>query len=526
MNGLGNRATQSESLNVKLLKIYIPYIVVSVCTIFGYTFLIWLFNDHFGLLNLKTDVINFWLPFLLPWFPVFYSLRRRIYMLDVAGKRDNGHFLYQFIFAVSIAIPTLIAQDYVSKALYNLVNIDLPSHVEIDTREKYFKFQEFDVDKSKCWSHANFRMTGKHNQNLNFYLFSVCPFYNTNNLVWYGIESRRQISNRKSEEEKDSAYRGFVSESLRKLEQYQFQNAEYFEKVAHSDELDGYMLAVTKNGKREIEGNVLVLAPVQEAFSDRLGNSFFSFVFGFVAAAFVVLLMVLIPSLKENAYKKFVQGKQDKDKEVKDFLSVLNPFVSYKVTSAIIWLNVCVFVVMVFMGVSPISPTGKELFMFGANSRIEVLNGEYWRLISSIFIHAGVMHLAVNLVGLMISGFYLDAVLGIWRTIFLYLLCGLVASVTSIAWREHGVSVGASGAILGLYGIIMVFSIAKIYPVGVRGAAWAIVGIYAGIGVLFGFLVGADNAAHIGGFLAGIISGTILVILEKNKLEMNAKRTI
>ena len=98
----------------------------------------------------------------------------------------------------------------------------------------------------------------------------------------------------------------------------------------------------------------------------------------------------------------------------------------------------------------------------------------------------------------------------------------LMASLASVYWHENTVSVGASGAIFGLYGLILAFTVFKIYPTHIRGMTWMLLGLYAGINLLFGFLGGIDNAAHFGGLISGFILGGILILIEKEKLTKNA----
>ncbi|MFK8060807.1 MAG: rhomboid family intramembrane serine protease, partial [Polaribacter sp.] len=95
-------------------------------------------------------------------------------------------------------------------------------------------------------------------------------------------------------------------------------------------------------------------------------------------------------------------------------------------------------------------------------------------------------------------------------------------SLTSIYWYENTVSVGASGAIFGLYGLILAFTVFKIYPNYMRGMTWMLLGLYAGVSLLLGFLGGIDNAAHFGGLISGFIIGGILILIDKEELKKNA----
>ena len=124
------------------------------------------------------------------------------------------------------------------------------------------------------------------------------------------------------------------------------------------------------------------------------------------------------------------------------------------------------------------------------------------------------MHLMMNIIGLAIGSSLLEGILGSTRLIFVYLLCGVVASLASIYWYENTVSVGASGAIFGLYGVILAFTVFKIYSKSMRRITWSLLAIYAGISLFLGFLIeGIDNAAHVGGLLSGFLVGGVLTMV-------------
>lgn len=137
-----------------------------------------------------------------------------------------------------------------------------------------------------------------------------------------------------------------------------------------------------------------------------------------------------------------------------------------------------------------------------------IVQGQYWRLVSGMFLHAGLTHLALNMYALYLFGFLIEHTFGRIRFIGLYFLCGVMASVTSFAFGPPGVpGVGASGAIFGLLGAWVAFNYRR------RGMRfnraqlqWAIMLIV--LNLVLGFaLAGVDNLAHVGGLLTGVVAG-------------------
>ncbi|MEJ7610097.1 MAG: rhomboid family intramembrane serine protease [Ferruginibacter sp.] len=101
-----------------------------------------------------------------------------------------------------------------------------------------------------------------------------------------------------------------------------------------------------------------------------------------------------------------------------------------------------------------IDPNGTVHIKWGSNYGPLTLSGDPWRLITNVFIHFGIIHLAMNMYCLYIIGSYLEPMLGKTKFITAYLCTGILASLTSLWWHNESVnSAGASGAVFGLYGL-------------------------------------------------------------------------
>jgi rhomboid protease GluP len=172
---------------------------------------------------------------------------------------------------------------------------------------------------------------------------------------------------------------------------------------------------------------------------------------------------------------------------------------------------------MIFSGVHPVHPDAIDLLHWGGIRRFEVHDGEWWRLVTSQFIHSGFYHLFLNLVGLVLAGILIEPLLGRTRTMILYLASGICAGLSSIYWHENTVGIGASGAIFGLYGgIFAIYLLAnrrKRFEIYDKSIITFLV-FYIGTNLVLGFFGGADNAAHFGGLLSGAVIS--LIIFQKN----------
>lgn len=152
------------------------------------------------------------------------------------------------------------------------------------------------------------------------------------------------------------------------------------------------------------------------------------------------------------------------------------------------------------------------LTRLGGNVKERVLEGEWWRLVTSVFLHIGIFHLFVNGWALMQLGTLFERWIGSGKLLFAFLLCGIAGSAASVAWRAEGLSAGASGAIFGLLGTLITFLLRRremLVPAAKSILSQLV--MWAGINIFLGFSVpGIDNAAHLGGLAAGLVLGLIL----------------
>ncbi len=146
------------------------------------------------------------------------------------------------------------------------------------------------------------------------------------------------------------------------------------------------------------------------------------------------------------------------------------------------------------------------LTQWGANVGALSFTGEPWRLLSNVFMHAGWLHLLFNSLALLEIGGIVERRLGSWRMLAIYLLSGLGGAYASARWQGLTVSVGASGAIFGLLGALIVFGLLARRrlrgPYGEPVSPWRAL-LFGGLTLALGPFFQLDNAAHIGGWLTG-----------------------
>jgi len=180
--------------------------------------------------------------------------------------------------------------------------------------------------------------------------------------------------------------------------------------------------------------------------------------------------------------------------------------VKLTVTHVLIGLNVAAWLVNIASGVDPLSPTPQDLFDWGA-SHVLANAEQPWRLLSSTFLHVGLLHLAVNMQALWVAGPIADAMLGRWQFLMIYLCAGVFGGLAAmIGAQPSTVLVGASGAVFGTMGAIAagVFRHGDRLRQEVVASLKRLLWSFVAINLLIGFLLpGVSNSAHLGGLVSG-----------------------
>ncbi len=149
------------------------------------------------------------------------------------------------------------------------------------------------------------------------------------------------------------------------------------------------------------------------------------------------------------------------------------------------------------------------LVRFGAKYGFLIAEGEWWRFVTPVFLHANLIHIAFNSWVLFDLGPAVEGIYGPQKFLVLYVATGAASFIFSFLWRPLSVSVGASGAIFGLIGVMIAYGYRNRHGVGdaVRNmfVRWAMYML------AFGLIIpGIDNAAHIGGLVSGIAFGALV----------------
>jgi len=185
------------------------------------------------------------------------------------------------------------------------------------------------------------------------------------------------------------------------------------------------------------------------------------------------------------------------------------------VTYTIIAINVIVFLAMCVKGVPFLHPLAPDVIPWGASYGPKTMGGEWWRLLTEIFVHFGILHIGMNMYILYQVGVLTEILFGKVRYIILYLVAGLAGSLTSLYVHPLGVSAGASGAIFGVFGALLAFLLVERGVIPKRAAMQ--IARSAAVFLAYQLIYGladktTDLSAHVGGLVAGFVIGCVLLL--------------
>lgn len=183
------------------------------------------------------------------------------------------------------------------------------------------------------------------------------------------------------------------------------------------------------------------------------------------------------------------------------------------VTRALITINILVFVVMLWGGAGFWHSPNNVQLTWGANFAPATADGEWWRLGSAMFLHFGALHLSMNMLALWDGGKLVERMFGPLRFLGIYVMSGIAGNLLSLVIQgNEAVSGGASGAIFGIYGALLVYvwyARHQMQQVEFRWLFWGAMA-FSALTIGMGFIIpGIDNSAHIGGFLTGIVCAVL-----------------
>jgi rhomboid protease GluP len=215
-------------------------------------------------------------------------------------------------------------------------------------------------------------------------------------------------------------------------------------------------------------------------------------------------LVAILPKVRTKNFRPQIKA----DVEFASRLTTQSP--KTPVTVGLVLANVLVFIGTLFGGAEWFKPIGHVQIAWGSNFGPYTTDGEWWRLLTSLFIHFGIAHVFLNMLALVMFGPLVERLYGSVIYLLIYLLSGIAGGLASISWHPETNSAGASGAIFGILGALLAAQLRArgTFPIDIlRPIRYSTV-VFLGWALYGGFRYkGIDYAAHLGGLTCGFMTG-------------------
>lgn len=220
---------------------------------------------------------------------------------------------------------------------------------------------------------------------------------------------------------------------------------------------------------------------------------------------------------QEQALPKYKHQLANMLKDKNDYIQQVFTYGKPRFTYLLMMMNVVMFIVLEISGGSMNMET---LIMYGAKYNPAILDGEWWRIFTSMFLHIGSLHLLMNMIAVYYLGTAVEKMYGSARFVWIYFIAGMIGGLTSFSFNTH-VAAGASGALFGLFGALLYFGVIyKQLFFQTMGKSLMIILL---INLALGYMVPQiDMGAHLGGLIGGFIAAAITSLpLKKTSTRMH-----
>jgi len=520
----GTTPVTEDPIGLKSRFILLPLVALAAVFCTAYSLLNWLLVQRTDLIPLNDDVATYWLPLFAGWILVLVTVQPALGLLK-KDKRGNLTFWYHAAAVAMVVVPTVIAQGYIRLATGKLTQVASLAEIPSAPRSKFYSTDgDICMDPSRMGIQNVLRTSGRSNETLNFYVYAVTPLCRAEGShapasVWIGQELRGSVNNQLSREEKVAAYDEFLLNSRITLDKRDFRSFPFFERMGRSSDRKNFEAALEHAGMFDPDGaSTVILIPHSEAFEERTGNRLTWALASFLIGLLFWLLITLFAELESSTVEKWLNPEHaTKGLRGLSPLVFLVPQRRHYGLQLLLAVNILVYVAMVLSGLGFVSFDTDDLLKWGGNLRPALHGWGYLRLLTSQFVHAGIFHLANNMYGLLLAGIFLLPITDNAGLIACYLLAGLGGGIASAYVHPATVSVGASGAIFGLWGMLLVHLVLGDKRLAAaKGRLLSFAAIFVVINLFLGALSPAvDNAAHIGGLAAGVVLGLMWALQQR-----------
>jgi len=510
----------------KIRLVFVPLFGALAAATVLYSALNWFLTARGEQIPIDADLITILGPMAIAFGISLYFMATRLKRLAISTQAST---LFFFLAWAAVIAPLLIIQLYVSSAAGGLVRVASADQIADADFSRFYIANSTCLDKENILARTIADVHGRNNEDLEYSIHVAVPVCGqsvrrTEPSVWIALVYRKTVDNRMSDAEKDAALKAFFPEADKLFNAEDPRQYRYLSRLGHDDQRSALVKAFEK-AKRD-PAKAILLVPHTDAFEQRSD--------GYLSAALISLLIGVAVWLGLLAWAPLKTAEEEAEQKVQEEAEIAAIKAAGQAETGSMWeivvptrksyglpvlldVNVLVFLVMVFSGLGFGSFDTEDLLNWGANYGPMIHGLGVLRLFTSQFVHGGFMHIASNMYGLLFVTMFLLPVASNARLIGCYLIAGLGASLTSVWIHPDTVSVGASGALFGLCGVLLVLLVLRDPRLAHgRGTILANMAVYVALNLAFGAATpGIDNAAHVGGLISGLVIGVVLYVWDR-----------
>jgi rhomboid protease GluP len=497
-----------DSTFYKFRRLFVPFVAVAVAASMVGMAIDGLVEIA-GWLPLDLDIARYWLPVAISAFFVFTFVAPRLRILEFAGDKTAN--LYKLLLIALLSATTIVAQNTLRAATAKLTHLSSIADAPASGSGRYFTAKSVCIERTWTRPHLTIKRDAKNNTPEKYVIYLAVPVCrgSADTGTWIGIEYAHDVERTAStNQELQAGARAFLAQAIHEFDRKDMRQYRYFERLGHGSDRNNFLHAIGRHGDAR---TAVILIPHDEEFHPDPEGALRILLWVAAGSALIWLIAIAIPAALPPEYEDDEGGKV--------LRSIFIPTRGNYGGPLLVDLNIAVYLAMALSGFGLASFEPGTLLQWGANFGPYDRGFGVYRLITCQFVHAGFFHLVNNMYGLIFAIRLLKPIAQNGRLIFCYLACGLAGSIASMLVHPQIISVGASGAILGLWGILMMLSLLGDTRLEREHRSILYnIGIFTGLTLLAGALhPGIDNAAHLGGLGAGLVFGIVLFLLDRDQ---------
>ena len=458
----------------KIKHIYIPFLLISLVTISGYSYFRWFFDIRHNYLKIDVTFLDYWFPVILSVIAAFLIVKPRLNILiplsvdeedeESAKTQDNDKNknleeikkekgLY-VIAIFTMAATMCLLQAYMNAANRKHYNVESVADIQSVRHFDYYKFKDFSTiaDKDTFFSYRNY-YSGNLTPNGNrTHIFMVIPIQDSSlqsNEQNYKYWLADNLISRMYFDDKDSnkTAKEFRGNYTKDYFENQSNNTSYFKVVTQSDERKKYLKAIKK--VQQIPNNDYPIILEAEYGTSRYKIAEFkSFtIITFILGNIIFIITLLFYELKKE--EDLVELSTDESFVSQQILSFKNEFI---VTKLIVLFILIIYVIMMVSGTSVYEMMPETLLKWGGARQAEVMNGDYWRLITAIFVSPGGNQLMILLPFFFGISSLIESEYGSAKLLLLFFAFGIFGNAINISFENKIIIAGLFNIISGFLG--------------------------------------------------------------------------